>query len=157
MNNNTIKNITEPNVLNIKWISDALLPFVEAPKLESNAVTQEPILVPKTMNNAVSTGIIPPPAITIIIPAAAEDDWTKAVNKAPNKINNIGKSIAVNKFWNNEVISGLLLASKAPLIISNPTKITPRPQIIEPINLTSILSSPFIFKIVSSNYGRIVE
>jgi hypothetical protein len=47
LNNNIIKKTIDPNVLNIKWIRDALLPLVDAPKLDNNAVTQEPILVPK--------------------------------------------------------------------------------------------------------------
>ena len=44
-----MKNIIEPNTLNIRWIRLALFAFAEAPSDDIRAVTHEPMFVPRMM------------------------------------------------------------------------------------------------------------
>lgn len=122
-----------PITLNDKWIKPVRFAFVLVPIHAIKAVTQVPILDPKTINNALEIGKAPCPTIIIIKPVTAEEDWIKAVKAIPIKIKSNGKLIE------EKILQKLVLISsfaKAALIKSNPIKIKPNPHKIDPIFFT---------------------
>ena len=72
------------------------LPSVVAPIEASKAVKQVPMVAPMSKNRACSTDSVLALMREMRIPVVAEEDWMRAVNRAPTNTSSRGKSMALN-------------------------------------------------------------
>ena len=129
----SMKKITEPMQLNIRWMKDARLPLEVAPIEANIAVTQVPIFIPRVMNIAFSSVIRLAPAIVMRIIVVAEELCTIAVTVRPMRSSSIGLLIDV---MTCSITGELLNEFIAALITCKPTNIIPMLPMIQPHRLT---------------------
>ena len=115
---------TVPNRLNIRWITVVRLALRLVPMEASTAVMQVPMFWPNRTYTALSRPMTPLTARACRIPTEAEEDWIRAVKRAPTRIPIRG----LEKVLTTSTKAGhSRRGSMEELIISMPMKSTPRP------------------------------
>ena len=122
-----MKNMMEPMTLNSRCIIAARRALTEVPMQESSAVTQVPMLVPRT---TYMTAFPPPPmmmpcvAMEMRMTVMAEEDCTMAVMAMPRKKSRKGLVMLAKR----STMTWLSLKNAIePSMTSKPTKTRPRP------------------------------
>ena len=121
---------TVPMMLNIRWMIVARLALRLVPMEARTAVIQVPIFWPKRMNTELEKLMAPLVARAWRMPTEAEEDWIRAVNRAPTAMPSRGLEnlvIRSTKAWESR--RGIM----EELIISMPINSTPRPAMIWPM------------------------
>ena len=118
-----------PMRLNIRWMMVVRLALRPVPTEASTAVMQVPMFWPKRTKTALSSPMTPLLARAWRIPTEAEEDWMRAVKRAPARMPSTGLENLVIRSTKAGISRR---GTMAALIMSMPMKRTPRPPTMLP-------------------------